>query len=173
MKPFLLTLCCPLLALVATADENRSLPWDHLVFGVPLEQGRAEVEIKAGEPGQIALKLVGSTLEVPAAELEGLDALRLDSARLLVGEGYYGPITEDEEAIPHYIVEMEYGELSEHGGYPTARFLFHSGAYQERILWTRTSGNTWKETRKAPAEDPIEMGTITRPPAAPAGPATE
>jgi|GEM_PF-6921129 len=156
------------LLVAASPASDQAKPWDRVSFEVPTEVARAAVTAEGGEAlTMLTLKLGDTTMHVPAEELEAIAEPKLETAQLLFGEGYYGPVEEGEEPIPHYLIEMEYGSPTEFGLPTTVRFLFHSGAYQERIVLTPTSPNTWGESRKAPGEEPIDTGTITRPPPAP------
>lgn len=167
MKAFLIPSLCTAFLGTLTGAENETKPWDKVIFSVPLDKDAANVMaegIDKLKKVQIQFLLSGKTVSVPAEELEGIDSPRLHTAQLLLGADYYGPVSENEELVPHYIVQLEYGKESEFGGYTVVQFLFHSGSYQERIVAVRVSPQMWTETRKFPGEEPIETGTITRPP---------
>lgn len=150
--------------LLPTFAQDTTKPWDQVEFSVPLEFGKAGVKVEGTKTIEsVSLSIGGVTIEVPATELEGCKDPQLDTAQLLFGSGNYGPVTEDEELIPHYIVEMSFGERSEFGSFPTVRFLFHSGSYQEKILQNQVSPSGWKRTRKPVGEEPFDGGTLTRP----------
>lgn len=163
MRPSILSLF--LAALLPLAANDTSKPWDRVEFSVPLEFGKASVKVAGtNKVDAVTLSVGGVTIEVPEEELEGCPKPQLDTAQLLFGSGHYGPVKEDEEPIPHYIVEMSFGERSAFGAFSSVRFLFHSGKYQEKILLTQTSPSSWKQTRKPVGEEAFDAGTMTRMP---------
>ncbi|MEP4076363.1 hypothetical protein [Haloferula sp.] len=143
--------------------EDISKPWGSVTFNVPHETSAASVSLVAdGSLTKVNLSLIGYSLDVPETELEGIDKPVLHSAQLLFGEDWYGEWKEGEKPIPHFIIELSYGDKSKFGNLPTIRFLFHSGKYQERINLIQTTETVWEEFRKSPGEPPVKIGTTTR-----------
>lgn len=142
---------------------DRPLIWSSVSITSQHEDEEVRVSVEGGDKlTRVVLKLGELELEVPAEELERFDQPRLEKFTVLSGAEYYGPIKEDEEPIPHLLIEVPYGERSAFGEFGTVRFLFHSGHYQELIISTQTEINTWKHQRKVPDGDLRDAGTSTK-----------
>jgi len=143
---------------------NQPAAWTSVTFTSAQDDAPLTVSLKAEDAlSSVTIVADGKTLSVPEEELEAIDLPQLETAKLLLGEDYYGAIEEGEEPIPHQIIEMSYGTKSDFGTYAIVKFLFHSGAYQFQTSLTQKTPTTWVETQKYPGEDSIELGTATKP----------
>lgn len=155
------------------ANENTPGTWDSVTFKVTYEESKASVKLERAEDklASVLLSLNGKLLEIPAAEIADIENPLLESAQLLFGEGYYGPVEDDEEAVPHCVIEVAFGERSSFGKHSLVKFLFHSGAYQQRTVLIQDTETVWKNYLKYPGEAAMQVGTTTFPPDRP-GPST-
>lgn len=164
MKTISKSLLTAAILTTAPAMENQPAAWDAVTFSCSSEDHPVTVVIKAQESlTTIKLTVEGKVISVPGEELSGFDHVQLSSTRLLLGEDYYGEIAEDEKPIPHQIIQLKYGPKSSFGEYAVVQFLFHSGSYQFRTSLTQKTANTWEESQKYPGEDPVMLGTTTKP----------
>ena len=162
------------ISLWATADENRPGNWESVTFTVTDQETKASAKLEGTDKlSKAVLSLNGKLMEIPEEELAEIENPQLGTADILFGEGYYGPVKDDEEPIPHCVIELEFGERSAFGNYSKVTFLFHSGAYQEQTVMVQETEVLWKNFQKYPGEDPIEVGTTTVAPHRPENPADE
>ena len=145
--------------------EDAPKPWASVTFNVLNVDTAVSVTLEGTEKlTKVNLSVIGSSLNVPIEELEGIGKPALDTAQLLFGEDWYGEWKEGEEPTPHFIIEMNYGEKSKYGSYSTVRFLFHSGKFQQRVTSIQKTETVWEEFTKLPGEEPVATGTATRAP---------
>ncbi|MDQ8190508.1 hypothetical protein [Roseibacillus persicicus] len=160
-------LCSPLLG------QDQPAPWNSVRFTVLHEEKKASVEIEGEDQlTKVVLTVDGKSFVVPETELAKCDLPQLDTANLLFGADWYGPVKPDEEKTPHHIIELTIGEVNKFGNHTSLKFLFHSGRFQERIILEQNTATLWKEYRKRVNEGEKETGTITRP-APQSGPSSE
>lgn len=158
-----------LMTFSATQAEDVAKPWAAVTFSVVETDAAATVKIEGGETlKKVNLSLIGKSLDIPEAEMAGIDHPMLDTAQLYFGEDWYGEWKEGEKPTPHFVIEMSYGERSKFGNHSTVKFLFHSGKFQERITSIQKTETVWEIITKYPGEEPIVTGTATRPPHRPA-----
>ncbi|MEM1082810.1 MAG: hypothetical protein AAGI48_01710 [Verrucomicrobiota bacterium] len=169
METFIISSISILSLLSPAHAQDESKPWSEVSFKVMHDDSAAAVNLQGDTALEaVILKLIGKTMSVPEEEFEGIDNPDLSTAQLYFGEDYYGEFKEGEEPIPHYIIEVVYGEKSKFGMQPTVKFLFHSGSYQERTVAIQETETVWKLFTKLPGEEAEESGTQTRPPHRPA-----
>lgn len=145
--------------------EDVSKPWASVTFNVLNVDTAVSVRLEGTQKlTKVNLSVIGSSMDVPLEELEGIEKPALDSAQLLFGEDWYGEWKEGEEATPHFIIEMSYGEKSKYGNQSTVRFLFHSGKFQQRVTSIQKTETVWEEFTKLPGEEAVATGTATRAP---------